>query len=328
MGVRLDPRWGPGRRPGLGPAHWLRLGPGHRLWLGSGRQLRLGPGRRFGRAALALLLVGLIALAGYGYASTRDKTKGMRPEQVVQAAGMALANASAYRFTVALTGESPDGSFPSAHMQGKYRREPPLLHLAGEAGSGAAGASASGATAAGTRASGAGEARTSGVGSLGAKVSLEYYLDRTALFLKVPATERWLRLTKPNLDELQAFQPARLATPLISGLRSATIVGRERLSGREALVLKLDLDPSQMRILPTGKAGRVEPERIDYRLWVHTSTLRPMAFTIRVSGRGDGQGDAESSRYASAFQYRITWDYRRLGRFSVPASVREQATIQ
>lgn len=244
------------------------------------------------RVLLALVITLLLGLSGYGgyrYALTLDKTRNMQPEQVVEAAGMALAKASGYRFTAQLTGESPDGFFPSALMKGEYQREPLLLHLAGEAGSGEM------------------------------KVPLEYYLEGTTLYVRNPRADDWLLVENANLEELYAFQPDNLAAPLVTGLRSAEVVGREKLADGEALQLKLDLDPKVMRIQPP-----TQDERVEYRLWVYTRSLKPAQFTIEVV-RSVAE---EASREASSFRYQISWDFGKREQLAVPDSVKQRTSAQ
>ncbi|MFZ5817712.1 MAG: hypothetical protein ACOY93_20855 [Bacillota bacterium] len=242
---------------------------------------------------LILLTLSLVLFAaaagagGYYYMQSLDKTRGMQPEQVVETAGMALAKADAYRFTAVLSGESPDGFFPDAVMRGAYQREPLLLHLAGEAGAGEQ------------------------------KVPLEYYLEGTDLYVKNPRSATWLLVEEAEMDELYAFQPDNLAAPLVTGLRSAEVLGREKLDGGEALVLGLDLDPAVMRLQPPK-----EGERVEYRLWVYTRTLKPAQFAIEVSRPA---AEAAANLQSSSFRYRISWDFAKMEPLAVPAEVKAQA---
>jgi hypothetical protein len=271
--MRLAARWDPRLDPRLTPDQW-------------------GPARRRFLVLLTVALVLFAGLAGYGgyrYRLSMDKTRGMQPEQVVESAGMWLAKARQYRFTARLTGESPDGFFPDAVMRGEYQREPLLLHLAGEAGSG------------------------------DMKVPLEYYLDGQTLYVKNPRAETWLQVENANLDELYAFQPDNLAAPLVTGVRAVQVLGREKMAGGEALLLMLDLDPQVMRLQPPGP-----DERVEYRLWVDVRTLRPVQFAIEVTRRGV----PEASRQTSSFRYQISWDFSPMGPLAVPEAVRQQATGQ
>lgn len=236
-----------------------------------------------------VLLAGAVGTGGYYYVNSLDKTRGLQPEQVVEAAGMAVAEASRYRFTAQLTGESPDGFFPEAVMQGEYQREPLLLHLSGQAGAGEM------------------------------KVPLEYYLEGTDLYVKNPRSATWLRVEDAELDELYAFQPNNLAAPLVTGLRSAKVVGREQMGGGEAIQLQMDLDPQVMQIKePTPD------ERVDYRLWVYTRTLKPAQFVIQV-GRN---GQAENPMLTASFRYQITWDFSPMEPLVVPEEVKQQVVEQ
>lgn len=271
--MRWAARWDPRLDPRLTPDQW-------------------NSARRRYRVLVSLLLVLVLGAAGYGgfrYMLTLDKTRDLQPEQVVEAAGMALAKSAGYRFTVQLSGESPDGFFPNAVMRGAYQREPLLLHLSGEAGSG------------------------------DLKVPLEYYLDGTTLYVKNPRSETWLQVEEAELDELYAFQPDNLAAPLVTGLRSAELVGRERLPGGEAMQLKLELDPKVLRIQQTG-----QDEQVEYQLWVYTRTLMPAQFSIEVVR----DGVEEASRQTSSFRYQISWEFPKLLPLTVPDEVKQQATGQ
>ncbi|MFZ5826625.1 MAG: hypothetical protein ACOY94_20230 [Bacillota bacterium] len=238
--------------------------------------------------SLVLLLAGA-GTGGYYYALSLDKTREMQPEQVVEAAGMAIAQAPGYRFVAQLTGQSADGFFPNAIMTGSYQREPLLLHLSGEAGAGEQ------------------------------KVPLEYYLEGTDLYVKNPRSEGWLLVEDADMEELYAFQPDNLAAPLVTGLRSAEVVGREKLAGGEAMVLRLDLDPRVMRI-----QAPVADERVEYHLWVYTRTLKPAKFAIEVIRNGE----AEGARQGASFRYQITWDFKKMEPLAVPDAVKEQASDQ
>lgn len=242
--------------------------------------------KRRNRTLLGLVLVLVVGLAGFGrswYLGTLDKTKGLLPEEVVEAAGLALAQASSYRFLVQLSGDSPDGFFPSAAIRGEYQRKPLLLHLSGEAGSGEM------------------------------KVPLEYYLDERTLYLKDPRTAAWLQVPDADLEELYAFQPDNLAAPLVTGLRAAQEVSRERLAGGEAISYRLTLDPKVMRVQP-GPG-----ERVEYQLWVDTRSLKPVLFVIDVVRNGESEA-------GSTFRYEISWEFDKMAPLAVPEAVKQAAT--
>ncbi|WP_374711457.1 hypothetical protein [Symbiobacterium terraclitae] len=203
--------------------------------------------RRARRALGALLLVLLAALGAWAFNTLTDRTRGLAPEQVVEAAGRALLAAARYDFTAELTGTSPDGFFPATRLSGQYQADPLLLHLSGDVGSGPA------------------------------RTPFEYYLAEGGLFVRQVRGGGWLRATADDVAEVAAFQPDNLAAPLVVGLRGAELLGRERLGGAEAAVFALDLDPAVMRVAPAGP-----DEQVAYRLWVDTRSLRPLAFSILV----------------------------------------------
>lgn len=200
------------------------------------------------RQGLAALLVALLAALGaWAYNTYTDRTRGLAPEQVVEAAGRALLAAERYQFTAELTGRSPDGFFPATRLAGEYQAEPLLLHLSGDVGSGAA------------------------------RTPFEYYLAEGELYVKQVRGGGWLRVPAAEVVEVAAFQPDNLAAPLVVGLRGAEPLGRERLGGAEAAVFALDLDPAVMQVAQAGP-----DEQVSYRLWVDTWSLRPLAFSIQV----------------------------------------------
>ncbi len=259
---RLDPRitpeqWGASRR-----VYWIRL------------------------VTLVLILVLGTGLAWFYYQQSLDKTRDLQPEQVVEQAGLFLAKAEAYRFLAQLTGESGDGYFPEASMHGEYQREPLLLHLAGEAGSGEN------------------------------KVPLEYYLNGADLYVKNPRSGTWIRVADAELDELYAFQPDNLAAPLVTGLRSAEEIRREQLVGGEAILYSLELDPKVMQVQPSV----AENERVEYRLWVYTRTLRPAQFQISMRR----ESEDELAKPSLRFQYLITWDFSPTEPLVLPDEVTSQ----
>ena len=261
LAARRDPRLD----PTLTPTEWAAS---RRRY-----QLRLG--------LIILVILALAGAAGYYYLLQRDRTREMTAGEVVEAAGMALVEASAYRFSATLTGGSPDGYFPDARLQGEYQREPLVIHLSGEAG------------------------------SADTKMPIEYYLEGQQLYVKNPRDEGWMALENPDLEELYAFQPDNLAAPLLAGLRSAELSGREVLNGRETARYNLELDPFVMRI-----PEPVEGERIGYRLWVDTQSLRPARLELQVTRLPD-QG--------ASFVYRTDLDFGAQAPLAVPAEVKGAA---
>lgn len=258
LAARSDPRLD----PTLSPAEWAA----------SRRRYLI----RWGLAAV--LILALAGAAGYYALLQQDRTRTLSPAEVVEAAGLALVEAPGYRFSVLLTGESPDGFFPDAELQGEYQRDPLVLHLAGEAG------------------------------ATDTRMPIEYYLEGQQLYVRNPRGEGWMLLTNPELEELYAFQPDNLAAPLLTGLQSAEPGGREMLNGREAARYDLELDPTVMRI-----PAPVEGERIAYRLWVDTRSLRPARLEMQVM-RAEGQG--------ASFVYRIDLDFAGAAPLAVPAEVK------
>ncbi len=229
--------------------------------------------RRIVAVVKLLLLAVVVAGPAVYFLYPVDRTKEMTAEQIARTAGEALLEVPAYRFTVDITGKSADQLFLTARMQGAYQRNPKILHLAGEVESGEG------------------------------LVDLEYYLDGTDLYLKDPRTGDWLLVANANLDELYAFQPDNLAAPLVTGLLGAEVVGRERLSAGEAVVLRLDLDPQVM--LP--KLTSLHDDPVEYMLWVDARTLMPARFDIEVEKASDGV-EAEED-HARRFSYRLVWDF-------------------
>lgn len=238
-------------------------------------------------AVVVGLLIGLTVHVRY----PADLTVGMKPEAVAEAAGKRILEADAYRFKVQLNGESRENLFPTAHMTGEYQREPLLLRLSGDVVTG------------------------------DSKLPLAYYLEGTDLYLQDPRDQSWMLLRQADLDELHSFQPDNLAAPLVSGVRSAEVVGREELPDGEALVLRVNLDPAVM--LPHLHGLR--SDHVDYRLWVYTRTLEPARFSIEVRPRED----AQVARSVLAFTYTVDWEFP--GRFlprkplSVPKAVKAGA---
>ena len=241
--------------------------------------------RRYYRAAAVLLgvLVGVALFVFY----QRDRTKGLTAVEVAQAAGRAMLGATGYRFRVDLAGESADRLFPSARMAGEYQREPAAMHLAGEAING------------------------------GTLVRLEYYLSGTDLYVKDPRDQSWMLMHNTDFNELHSFQPDNLGAPLVSAVRRAEVVSRERLTGGEAVEIKLDMDPDVMQpLVGAGRSGQAE-----YRLWVYTRTLRPARFNIDFRA----QRVPDVPHQVLNFTYTLAWDFRRLPSVVVPDRVRTSA---
>ncbi len=198
------------------------------------------------------LLVGLGAV--WGADTLLDRTRGLTPEQVAEAAGRALLGAPRYSFMAQITGTSPDGFFPGARLTGAFQAEPRLLHLAGEVGSGEVG------------------------------TPLEYWLSGEELYVRQARGGGWLLSPTADVPDVTAFLPDQLAAPLLAGVRGAELLGRERLGGVKTAVLALDLDPAVMQVAPPG-----QDEQVEYRLWVDVRRLRPVRFSLRVerpAGRG------------------------------------------
>lgn len=233
--------WLAGRDPLLDPT----VPPAE--WVAARRRQRV---RRAWLLAVVAVLVGLGAWGGLTFA---DRTRGLTPEQVAEAAGLALLEARRYDFRAALTGQSPDGFFPSAWLEGEFQAEPRLLHLRGEVGSGAA------------------------------RTPIEYLLWGDALYVR-QARGGWVRSPTADVRDVTAFLPDQLAAPLLAGVVRAEWVGREQVGGVPAAVLALELDPAVMQVAPPA-----QDERIEYRLWVDVWRLRPVRFAIRAerpAGRG------------------------------------------
>lgn len=241
--------------------------------------------RRYYLVAAVLLgvFVGVALFVFY----PRDRTKGLTAVEVAQSAGRAMLGAAGYRFQVDLTGQSADKLFPSAHMAGEYRREPLAMHLAGEAINGET------------------------------PMLLEYYLSGSDLYVKEPRDQTWMLVHNADLDELHSFQPDNLGAPLVSAVRRAEVVGRERLTGGEAVELKLDLEPDVMQpLVGVGRSGQVE-----YRLWVYTRNLRPARFSVDYKARRV----PDDPHQVLNFAYTLTWDLRRVPSVVVPDQIRTSA---
>lgn len=237
---------------------------------------------RRGLAGLLLLSAALLAIRFYAY--PLDRTKGLAPEAVAEAAGMAVMGASGYRFSVAIDGSSRVGVFPASQMEGTYQRMPRVLYLIGNVLSGD---------------------RT---------INLEYYLEGRDLYVRDPRTRRWLLMRDANLDELDSFAPDNLAAPLVSGVLAAQEIGRERIDGKEAVILRLDLDPAVM--LPRLTDG--QNDLVEYRLWVYTRSLRPARLTIDVTAPVAERHEREVLQ----FSYRMDWNFGRQPTLVVPDQVK------
>lgn len=248
-------------------------------WSAAARRTRL----KLLLAIAGVLAAGLLGAAIYLYYPL-DRTEGLAPEAVVRAAGEAILSADRYGFTVNLTGKSQDNFFPTATMRGEYQREPLLMHLQGSAQSGEN------------------------------TVPLEYYLSGKDLYLRDPRDEGWMLLPDANLEELHSFQPDNLAAPLLHGVRSAVVTGRDKLPEGEALVIRLDLDPLIMT--PRLKSAQADP--VEYRLWVYTRSLKPARFTIEMRTVRH-----EAADYS--FAYALSWDFDRAGALRLPDEVQQSA---
>lgn len=213
-----------------------------------------------------------------------DRTKDLSPLAITREAGLAVLSAKGYQFSVALTGPDGNKEFPRSMMNGQFQRQPQVLHLKGSSSTGAS------------------------------TVPLQYYVEGQDLYMQDPRDAGWLLLRRADLGVLSTFQPDRLASPLVEGLRSASVLGRERLPGGEALVLKLELDPTVMK----DRLGGARPERLQYKLWVYTRSLKPARLVI--------EHRPEEGAKTAAFRYELSWEFRhRFTRLAVPANVKERA---
>ncbi|MEW8978426.1 MAG: hypothetical protein AB2385_08465 [Symbiobacterium sp.] len=238
--------------------------------------------RRRVRGILAVLLTVLVGVAAaWGFRTLSDRTRNLTPAQVAEAAGLALLAVERYDFAATLAGSSPDGFFPETQLTGEYQADPPLLHLAGSVGTGTV------------------------------RTPFEYYLVDGELYVRQVRSGGWLRAPTADAVDVVAFQPDNLAAPLVAGLRGAELLRRERMGDSEAVVLALDLDPAVMQVRPPG-----DGERVLYRLWVDTRTLRPLQFTIQV--------DRPAST-GTSFQYRLSWTYPESGPLALPDELRQAA---
>lgn len=239
------------------------------------------------RLTLVIVLVLIVAAGAGGYWwEQSDRTRDLSAEMLADAAGRAILEAASYQFTVDLVGEAEDHVFPQASMKGTYQRAPHAMHLSGEVLSGES------------------------------KIGLEYYLDQKDLYLKDPRNQNWLLLPDADLEELASFKPDNLAAPLMTGVRSARLVGRDTLPGGPVVVLQLELDPNVM--LP--RTQNLHGDRTDYKLWIYTRTLKPARFVMQVS-RPEGAGKEQLF-----FTYRLDWDFKRLTEpLELPSEIRRFA---
>jgi len=198
-----------------------------------------------------------------------DRTKGLDPEEIAQAAGQAILAAQRFTFKLLLEGEMPGHDFPTAVMAGQFQREPFHLHLVGA------------------------------VGMDESRIPLEYYLVGNDLFVRDPGQETWQVIHEPDLGELQSYQPTALAIPLTTGLQRASVVGRDQLVGGEAIVLRLDLYDNVMPVDLGQGAGRM-----DYTVWIDTRTLHPARILIDYHRLGDSE-----PRQVTSFSYLLTFEF-------------------
>ncbi|MGE5675193.1 MAG: LppX_LprAFG lipoprotein, partial [Mycobacterium leprae] len=178
--------------------------------------------------------------------------------------------------------------FPVVDMKGDFQRKPQLLHMAGQVQNG------------------------------DAQVSIEYYQDGGDLYIKQPLERGWYRLKDSTLDETAAFYPDNLAAPLLSGLRKAEFVGRERLTGGDTVKLQLDLDPNVM--LPYATALRAD--KVEYMLWVYTRDLKPARMAIKVTPSPDNP-----DRQTSFFSYVVDLDLKRIPVWAMPPEIKQSAVL-
>lgn len=228
---------------------------------------------------VGLFSVVLVFLAGWRWLPL-DRTRGLPAADVAQAAGRAVLAAPGYRFEMSLTGAPGEMRIPSSRMQGVYQRTPELMHLSGRTSTGHT------------------------------EVSLEYYLEGSDLYMRDPRDNSWMLLRHPNVETLR---PDDLAVPLVRGLRSAAVIGHERLEGGEAVVLRLELDPHLMQRRLNG----ARPDQVQYKLWVYVRTLKPARMTIQhVPGL---------NATVAAYTYELNWHPGRAPRIAVPPEVKAGA---
>lgn len=228
----------------------------------------MAAGARLG-AVLGLTL-GAVAFWLFGW----DRTAGMQPAEIVRAAAQRELSASAYRFAVELSGRADVASFPAMALHGTFRRRPATLHLEGDA-------------VAGER-----------------HYALEYYAQGDLVYSRRSAAGAWA-LEPPGTAT--SLQPDRAAQALQEGLRSATLVGRERVAGRRTVRLQVQLDPRAVQEL----LGDGMPGAAAYTLWVDLHTLRPVRLAVAYRSSG------------VAFLYQLTWDYGWVRPFALPPAVRQ-----
>jgi hypothetical protein len=233
-------------------------------------------------AALAVAASALLGAAAFVWYPV-DRTRDLAPEAVVERAGLEILQAGHYRFHAEVTGKAGEYPFPDTKLDGEYQKEPQMLHLTGRVLSGES------------------------------EVPLEYWLEGSQFYLRHPTLQQWLKVTGMVPEELTSFYPENLAAPLVGGVRGVEEIGRERLPGGQAVQYRLDLDPAVM--LPGNPELR--QDRVEYRLWVYTRTLRPARFSVRVSHAGASDNRLQSNR----FSYELSWDFGGAGKLAVPAAV-------
>lgn len=254
-------------------------------WEGAIRRTRLS--LILAAAVVAGVLVGVAVYELYPF----DQTRALTPEQIAQSAGMVLLQSDGYGFKVNLTGESTDNLFPQMDLSGQYQKSPQLLHLEGQVQTG------------------------------DAKVALEYYLEGSDLYIKHPVNSTWVLMKETTQSELESFYPDNLAAPLVSGVRKAEVIGKEKMPGGWVVELKLDLDPNVM--LPQAPA--LHSDKAEYLLWVYTRNLQPARFTMSVVPQ-QGSGD-QPERQTAHFAYALDLDLSRQKPAEVPPAVKQGAEV-
>ncbi|HYG58190.1 MAG TPA: hypothetical protein VD902_09045, partial [Symbiobacteriaceae bacterium] len=102
------------------------------------------------------------------------------------------------------------------------------------------------------------------------------------------------------------------------GVQSAREVGREQLSGGEAVRLQLTLDPNVM--LPQMPV--LQRDLVEHQLWVYTRTLKPARFAVQVIRQTPAQADKPPG---DRFHYELVWEFDRPEPVAVPDEVRTGA---
>jgi len=223
-----------------------------------------------------------------------DRTQGLQPEEIANAAGQAILDAHRFSFKLFLDGEMPEQRFPTAVMAGQFQRNPLLLHLVGS------------------------------VGRDESRIPLEYYLAGHDLFVKNSGADTWRVIHQPTFDELNSYQPEALAFPLTTGLQRATVVGRERLAGGDSIVLKLNLYDGVAPINLGQGAGQLE-----YTVWIATRTLRPARILIEYVRVGESAvREVTSFSYVLTFDFPSRWGLSQVSPLVVPDEVRQHSAEQ